>query len=107
MSGAPRRHPVSSNGRPAVRHGPNQGETPPGAARERAQQAAGAHAWRLCDEVDRTQQTLILLGGELEGAVAICHAVFDDRCRQQEHDTLERAERTLGQLSTAGPTHAD
>lgn len=70
--------------------------------REQAQQAAGALAWRLCDEIDRAQHALERLHGELGGALTICRALFDEACRQQEHDTLERAERILRRLEREG-----
>lgn len=66
---------------------------------ERAQRAASAHAWRLCDEIDRRQRDLNELRVDLAGAIALCHALFDESCEQAELDTLERAERILGQLA--------
>lgn len=98
-SGSPQ-HPLGTNGRRAGGQEPShqQSHTPRQAARERAQHAAGAHARQLCDEIDRSQQALLRLGDQLQGAAAICRELFDDTCRQQEHDTLERAERILRQL---------
>ncbi len=69
------------------------------AVSRRAQYAASAHTWTLCDEIDRTQQHLNELRTELEGAIALCTSVFDHRCDQQDLDTLARAERILDELA--------
>lgn len=52
----------------------------------------------LCDEIDRKQQNLINLRGELDDAIAVCLALFDEGCEQDELDTLARAERIIKQL---------
>lgn len=67
-------------------------------AQRRAQRAASRRTWVLCDEIDRKQQSLINLHGELAEAIAICRALFDQRCEQDELDTLARAERIMGRL---------
>lgn len=67
---------------------------------KRAQHAAGAHAWTLCDEIDQKQQNLNALRVELEGAITLCRALFDESADQQDLDTLDRAERILAQLAS-------
>ena len=65
----------------------------------RAQHAASAHTWALCDEIDRTQQHLNELRVQLEGTIALCTSVFDNRCERQDIDTLARAQRVLDELA--------